>query len=198
MTRKTELTSEDIERACERLRKLGENPTVNRVRGILGKGSMTTVHGLLREYLAKASPPEKEESSKIPPACLDYFKDALTVYGKRKDEQIFRLTEELKKKRGHVQDILKEGEQKEDDLRIANMALKGWEDKHKELNAVNKSILQENERLKTAREELIAERAKNETIAKQFKSFQKKILAVEMENKKLLVRATKAEKSKKS
>ena len=134
----------------------------------------------------------------VPPASLDYFKEAVHIYGKNKDEEITQLKSVLKKERQHIQDILKESEERAEDLRIEKMAVRGGEDKYKELNAVNKKIVKDNEQMKDSREQLVAEQAKNKTIMQQFGKLEKKIQTLEQENRKLLERLIRATGQKKS
>ena len=200
MGRKTKLTLNDIEQACERIRRLGENPTGNRIRAILGQGSMTTIHQLLRQHLAKKTKQEvKVDTLEIPPAALDYFKEAVRIFGQHKDEEVTQLKGLLKKERHQILEILKESEERIEDLRIEKMAFKGAEDKYKELNAVNKKIVQDNEQMKNAHEQLIAEQATNKVIMRQVGKLEKKIKALEIENRKLLLeRVIRARGQKKS
>ena len=104
----------------------------------------------------------------------------------------------MKKERQHIQEILKESEERTEYLRIEKMAVRGGEDKYKELNAVNKKIAKENEQMKNAHEQLIAEQAKNKTIIQQFGKLEKKIQTLEQENRKLLERVIMASGQKKS
>jgi chromosome segregation ATPase len=201
MARPAEITIKDVETACEHIKSLEQRPAVDRVLAILKKGSRTTINRLLRQYFAQLESIQDTVSTTIPPTVLKKLKEALTISDNDKVAKINELESKLREKGNHIQEILKESEELENELLLHKDQISHFNNRNTEqvstISRLELSITHHSKDLKFLseyKEKFIAQKAKNETIADQIKEYKFRIKDLEIENRKLLERAIKAEK----
>lgn len=200
MARLSEISIEDVARACDYIQNLDQRPTVDRVRAILKKGSKTTINRLLREHLKQQEKIKPPSPTTYPSAALVKIQEAFQVVGQDLEETISQLRRLVEERDQHIQEILTEGEERELDLERTASALEDGAKHLKELETQNKELKKivedKNKKLEgetEMREQYIALKARNETILEQMEEYRTKIRELESENKKFLIQSLKKE-----
>ena len=195
MSRPAEITKNDVAKACARITGLGQRPTVDRIHGILGKGSRTTINRLLREHLAEQKKAQEQEEAipVVSDAVLAHVRRALALAVSEQDERIVELEGALGEKDAHISEILREAEEREERLSELGRMNRGLSEQHKQLYGEKRKAEERAEKLASYRDQSIAAEARCKAIEGQVKDYKARIKELETKSAKLLERALKAE-----
>lgn len=90
------ITYEEVASAAKKLQNSGENPTVDRIRNLLGTGSNSTIARYLRDW--KKDLDEAIENNKLPPDLLTIINDLWEKVQGKANQRILTLEQETEQK----------------------------------------------------------------------------------------------------